>query len=68
MKANQRSPSYDVFRSKMLKFLAVADGATQRASRLVKRGKGGLGGAERKEKSQWLFLAIEPAGALAKIQ
>ena len=31
-------------------------------------GKSGLGGAERKENSQWLFLAIDPAGALAKIQ
>ena len=30
--------------------------------------EGGLGGAERKENSQWLFLEIEPAGALAKIQ
>ncbi len=31
------------FRRKILKFLALADGATQRASLLVKRGKGGLG-------------------------
>jgi hypothetical protein len=45
----------------------MAEGATQRASRLEKRGKGGLGGAERKENSWWLFLANEPAGALAKM-
>jgi len=32
-------------------FLALADGATQRASVRVKRRKGGLGGAERKENS-----------------
>jgi len=32
-------------------FLALADGATQRASWLEMQGKGGLGGAERKENS-----------------
>jgi hypothetical protein len=31
-----------------LKFLALADGATQRASWLVKRGKGGLGDVDQK--------------------
>jgi len=31
-----------------LKFLALADGATQRASRLVKWGKGGLGDVDQK--------------------
>jgi len=41
--------SYDFFRSKILKFLALADGATQRASRLAKRGKGGLGDVDLKK-------------------
>jgi len=35
--------SYDFFRFKIGVFLALAEGATQRASVLVKLGKGGLG-------------------------
>ena len=43
-----KKPAYEVFRCKILKFLALADGATQRASRLAKRWGGGLGDVDKK--------------------
>jgi len=41
--------SYDFFRFKIGVFLALAEGATQRASVLVKLGKGGLGDVDQKK-------------------
>ena len=48
-------PAAGRFRLKIFNFLALADGATQRASVQVKRGKGGLGGAERKKTADRCF-------------
>jgi hypothetical protein len=42
LKSNQKEASYDFFRLKILNFLALANGATQRASVLVKREGGTL--------------------------
>ena len=46
---NQKEASYEFFRCKIGYFLALADGATQRASVLVKLGKGGLGDVDQKK-------------------